>query len=273
MKISAALHAVLCLGLAGSLIGGCASTPEPELVAGRVVEKTIETEEPTPSPSPTPSRPLDGITVSIDPGHNGGNFQAPAEIAVQVPNGRGGTKECDTTGTSTNDGYRESTFNLDVAFRLRSLLEAEGATVVMTRETDDGVGPCVDERGAFPALHDADLAISIHANGTTDPNVRGFFVLLADPPVAGEEIANGSRRLADAIITEMQAAGFPVSPNGAITPRSDIAGLNLNEVPAVLVELGEMRNPEEAAFMKTEDGRQQYADALAKSVLRWNGDE
>ena len=64
-----------------------------------------------------------------------------------MPAGGGRKKACDTTGTETNDGkLSEHAFTLDVALRLQRLLAAAGATVVMTRTTDDGVGPCVDRR-------------------------------------------------------------------------------------------------------------------------------
>ena len=64
-----------------------------------------------------------------------------------VPDGRGGTKACNSTGTLTPDGYPEYEFNWDVANRTRQLLEEDGATVVLTRE-QAGIGPCVNERGA-----------------------------------------------------------------------------------------------------------------------------
>src|SRR5699024_3998368 len=48
---------------------------------------------------------LEGKTIAIDPGHNGGNASHPDEISRQVPDGRGGTKACNTTGTSTNSDY------------------------------------------------------------------------------------------------------------------------------------------------------------------------
>lgn len=45
---------------------------------------------------------LAGRMVFLDPGHNGAND---ASISEQVTNGRGGTKECQTTGTSTDAAY------------------------------------------------------------------------------------------------------------------------------------------------------------------------
>ncbi|MDO5727682.1 MAG: N-acetylmuramoyl-L-alanine amidase [Bowdeniella nasicola] len=269
------IHVALGVGVLLAL-GACSSSLPSEDVLPKTSTHTAAaamTPTPTPSPTPTTTAPaqgaLAGYTISVDAGHNSGNYHAPDQVNALVPDGRGGMKACDTTGTSTNDGYRESAFTWDVALRVRAGLEANDATVVMPRTDDNSVGPCVDYRGNFPAANGADVAISIHANGSENPATRGFFILLADPPLAGPTIAQHSRDLADAIIVEMQAAGFPISPYGAITPRDDIAGLNFNKVPAVLVELGEMRNREDAELMKSEAGRQRYADALVASLLRW----
>ena len=88
---------------------------------------------------------IEGKSVFLDPGHSGAND---ASIDNQVPNGRGGTKECQTTGTATNDGYAEHSFNWDVATRVRAALEQMGVTVQMSRADDASVGPCVDQRAA-----------------------------------------------------------------------------------------------------------------------------
>src|SRR5271167_3731566 len=64
-----------------------------------------------------------GMTVVLDPGHNG---VSDPSISRQVPNGRGGTKECNTSGTATADGYPEHAFTWDVALRVRGALDALG---------------------------------------------------------------------------------------------------------------------------------------------------
>ena len=66
---------------------------------------------------PRGTLPLEGKTVSVDPGHNGGNFTHPEEIDRLVPAGaHGTTKPCNTTGTETDDGsLTEAQFNWDVA--------------------------------------------------------------------------------------------------------------------------------------------------------------
>src|SRR6201999_1350818 len=81
-----------------------------------------------------------GMTVALDPGHNG---VADSSISRQVPNGRGGTKECNTSGTATNAGYPEHAFTWDVALNVRGALDALGVRTTMTRDSDNGVGPCV----------------------------------------------------------------------------------------------------------------------------------
>ena len=75
-----------------------------------------------------------GMSVFLDPGHSGINDSS---ITRQVPNGRGGTKDCQTTGTSTNDGYPEHSFNWDVAVRVRAALEQLGVHTQMSRADDN----------------------------------------------------------------------------------------------------------------------------------------
>lgn len=71
---------------------------------------------PAASDPPAAAGPLRGKVVVIDPGHNPGNFQHSADINRKVNIGTN-WKECDTTGTSTNAGYSEARFTLDVARR------------------------------------------------------------------------------------------------------------------------------------------------------------
>src|SRR5690606_36547978 len=85
------------------------------------------------------AKPLDGKVVVIDPGHNGGNFKKPQVINRKV-NVLTQWKACDTTGTSTDDGYSEAAFTWDVSRRLAKLLRDRGATVKLTRNGNDGVG-------------------------------------------------------------------------------------------------------------------------------------
>ena len=203
----------------------------------------------------------------LDPGHNGGNASAPSAIHRKVPDGRGGTKACNTTGTSTDAGYPEHAFTWDLAQRVRARLEAAGFRVVMTRPGDRGVGPCVDERGAAGARARAVAAVSLHADGGA-PSGRGFHVAYSAPPLNAAQ-SGPARSLAGALRDAMQAGRFApadyIGTNG-LDGRDDLTGLNAATVPTALVECANMRNPAEARLVSSPEGRDRYARAITAGI-------
>jgi N-acetylmuramoyl-L-alanine amidase len=214
---------------------------------------------------------LSGRTITIDPGHDGGNYAHTSEINRPVFIGTQ-TRACDTTGTTTNDGYTEAAYNLDVALRLRAILQAAGANVVMTRTTNDGWGPCIDERAAIGNRANADAAISIHADGGPAGG-RGFHVLVP-ALVAGytDDIYSASHALGVDVRDAFLATGMPTSTYYAtdgMAERSDLGGLNLSNVPKVFIETGNMRNATDAALLESSDFRQREAQALAVALDRF----
>jgi N-acetylmuramoyl-L-alanine amidase len=205
-----------------------------------------------------------GMIVFLDPGHNGAND---ASITRQVPNGRGGTKDCQTSGTSTDSGYQEHTFTWDTTLRIRSELNALGARTAMSRGDDNSLAPCIDERAAMAnALH-PNAIVSIHADGGP-PTGRGFHVNYSAPPL-NQVQAGPSVQFARIMRDQLEASGIPPSNyigQGGLYGRSDLAGLNLAQYPAILIELGNMKNPADSALMETEAGRQKYADAVVRGI-------
>ena len=119
------------------------------------------------------------MSVFLDPGHSGAND---ASMSSQVPNGRGGTKECQTTGTSTGTAIAEHSFNWDVAKRVRAALEQIGVHIEMSRVDDNSVGPCVDQRAAAANAVRPDADVSIHADGGPHSG-HGFHVNYSAPPL------------------------------------------------------------------------------------------
>ncbi|HEX4726332.1 MAG TPA: N-acetylmuramoyl-L-alanine amidase, partial [Jatrophihabitans sp.] len=145
------------------------------------------------SPAPisrpaAPSRPLTGTVIVLNPGHNGGNAANAAAINRQVPAGFGQYKACDTTGTETNAGYQEHAFNWDVSLRVRTILQAHGVRVIMTRDSDTGVGPCVDERARIGNQAGVAAVVSIHADGAATTG-HGFHVCEDSRQPAGPAVA------------------------------------------------------------------------------------
>jgi N-acetylmuramoyl-L-alanine amidase len=205
-----------------------------------------------------------GMVVFIDPGHNGAND---ASIGRQVTTGRGGTKDCQTSGTATNTGYQEHTFTWDTALRVRAALNALGVRTALSRGNDSALGPCVDERANMANSLRPNAILSIHADGGP-PSGRGFHVNYSAPPL-NQVQAGPSVQYARIVRDQMQASGIPpatyIGQNG-LYGRSDLTGLNLAQYPSILVECGNMKNPVDSALMESADGRQKYADALVRGV-------
>ena len=226
---------------------------------------------PTPAPTPGGLGAVRGRTIAIDPGHNGGNYAHASEIARPIFIGTQ-TRACDTTGTQTADGYTEAAYNLDVALRLRDVLAAAGANVVMSRTTNDGWGPCIDERAAFGNRAHAAVAISVHADGGP-PDGRGFHVNMpALVPGYTDDIYAASHRLGVDVRDAYTATGMPTSTyfgSQGLVERSDLGGLNLSDVPKVIVETGNMRSATDAALLENADFRGRAAQALAVGIARY----
>ena len=210
------------------------------------------------------------VTVVLDPGHNGAGASHSAEINRPVPDGRGGTKPCNTTGTATNGGYPEHKFTWDVAIRVRDALTVRGVHVVLTRPNDAGIGPCVNDRAAIANRAGAKAMVSIHADGAP-PSGHGFHVAYSDPPLNDSQ-GPPSRALAETLVETFRAHGFTAADyigSHGLYPRPDLAGLNLAQIPAALVECANMRNAQEAELVATPDGRARYAAAIADGITAW----
>ncbi|GGY45724.1 N-acetylmuramoyl-L-alanine amidase [Streptomyces djakartensis] len=226
------------------------------------------------SSAPAASGPLKGKTVVIDPGHNPGNFQHTSEINRKVDIGTN-QKECDTTGTSTNDGYPEAKFTLDVAHRMRTLLQEQGATVKLTQDGDRPYGPCVDERARIGNEAKADAVVSIHADGSGAGN-RGFHVIMPGAVHAGaadtRAIVAPSRDLGERVagrfgaVTGSAPSDYVGGGTGLVT-RKDLGGLNLSTVPKVFIECGNMRDSEDAALLTSGAWRQKAAQGISEGIV------
>lgn len=273
----------LAIGLAG-----CASvtvepidttTSAPTVTSTTQTPATTTTTTPRTTTTTVPDEPttttlapvLAGTTIVIDPGHNGRNWAHAEEIGRLVDIGNG-TKPCNTTGTSTPDGYTEAEFNWAVAGFAVPMLEEAGATVVLTRTDNEGWGPCITERAATGNRNGADAVVSIHADGGPDDG-RGFHVIHpASVPRLTDDIADESRRLAAALHAAYLATGMPVADyigEGGFSERDDLGGLNLSDVPAVFLEAGNMRNAQDAALLKDPSFQAEIAGAIAGALIEF----
>ncbi len=221
------------------------------------------------APSASAAPDIAGMAVFLDPGHSG---ISDSSLNRQVPNGRGGTKNCQTTGAATNDGYPEHSFNWAVVTQIRDALNAMGVHTALSRDNDDTAGPCVDQRAAAANAMHPDAIVSVHADGGP-PAGRGFHVNYSSPPLNDAQ-SGAALVLASTMRDSLVGAGLPTSTyigSDGLYGRADLAGLNLAQYPAVLVELGNMRNGDDAQKMESVEGRAAYAAAVTKGIVNYLG--
>jgi N-acetylmuramoyl-L-alanine amidase len=120
----------------------------------------------------------------------------------------------------------------------------------------------------------AQLTVSIHGDGSSSTH-RGFFVMKPGY-VRGytDDILAKSGTLAVAVRKGLLSVGLPVAnyyATNGIVSRTDMGGLNMSDVPVVMVELGNMKNSGDATRMKSVSGRDRYAAGLVAGIRAYLG--
>ena len=233
----------------------------------------------TPRVPGTPPRPLDRVVFPL------------SVRKVVIDPGRGGAQH----GAVSESGMAEKEISLDIALRLRRLLEGASFEVLMTRETDEAVG--LDKRADFANASSADLFVSIHLNWIPRQGLRALetYVLgpTDDPAVtklAARENRDSvyslseyrllleriymdtrqyeSRRLAKAIQAELYGSVRRINPlvedRGVKT--APFVVLVRTEMPAILVEVSCLSNQEEVKLLTNDDYRENIAQALFRGI-------
>lgn len=239
--------------------------------AGVLVPTAALATPPAPA-DPDTSTTLAGKTVFLDPGHQGSDHSQ--DLARQVNDGRGGTKDCQTTGMTTRNGIAEHTINWNVAQLVSQSLQSLGAHVVLSRQDDTGWGGCVDERAEAANRSGADVALSIHADGAPEQD-HGFHLIVPQLPIpaaAADRAQSGPGRAATQAVRDayVQAGFAPANYAGAVDglqTRSDIAGPALTQVPDVFVEMGNGANADDAKLLESQDGQLQHAIAITTGLV------
>jgi len=221
-----------------------------------------------------PTTRLAGHTVFLDPGHQGSGHSE--NLSRQVDDGRGGTKDCQTTGMTTVNGVPEHTINWNVAQLVKASLESLGARVVLSRQDDTGWGGCIDERARAAGESGADIAVSIHAD-SGPPAERGFHLIIPQLPIpnaAADAAQSGpGRAVSESVRDAYVAAGFTPATYAGVSnglqTRVDVAGPALTTVPLVFLEMGNGANPEDAAVLESAGGQLEHAIALTAGLVSY----
>jgi N-acetylmuramoyl-L-alanine amidase len=231
---------------------------------------------PAPSEGPPPIGPRPTLeAVVVDPGHGG-----------------------EDNGVRARDGTLEKTVTLDVARRVKTLIEGRlGIRVILTREDDRAIP--LDQRASLANNSKADLFVSLHANGSFAPGVSGAEVFYlatdaemenalraAESEAATLPVLGGGTRTIDAVRWDMAQARHldasaalagmiegelrtrvPMGPQPLQrAPLRVLVGANM---PAVLVEMAYLTNAGQAKQAASVEFQTAVAQAVYEAVLRY----
>jgi N-acetylmuramoyl-L-alanine amidase len=265
-------RAALVVGSIASLAVsvGCATTPTTGVAATISASPGSVSAEPS-SLHLANATSLAGRTIVIDPGHTGAWTSKWGYR--KVPDGNGRTKACNSSGTATNAGYSEHAYNLAQAKALAAELRSRGATVLLNRTTDTARSDklCVNHRADLLNTGSADLLISIHADGNLGKGHRGFHIIVSTVMQGGKAVIAKSKTLAKDLRSALQTeTPMPrsnyIGKGTAYSFRSDLGTLNFAKRPAVMLEMGNMRNATDAKLFTSSAFRTKAAKALADGV-------
>ena len=200
--------------------------------------------------------------VVIDPGHGkNGNKEMEAispdsdQLKIKDPGGAQGI-------TTNNPEYK---VNLQVALKLKELLELNNVKVVMTK-TEDSENPGNVERAEIANKINADLEIRIHCDSAENQSAHGASMLVPDSIGYAADISSISRTYGETILESLVSnAGMY---NRGISVRSDLTGFNWSKVPIVLVEMGFMSNNEEDILLSDDAYQNKLAQGLNDGILK-----
>lgn len=201
--------------------------------------------------------------IVIDAGHQlkGSNKQEPNGPGSEIMK-----SEVSYGSTGAFTGQLEYELNLQVALLLRDELIRRGYSVVMIRETNN-VQISNMNRAQIANKYRADAFIRIHANGWTDPAMKGAKTICQSarnpyPDCAAHYMR--SRLLSSVILEEFCAyTDMDLLP---VFEADDNTGTNWSQVPTTIVEMGFLSNKEDDSLMRTETFRSEAAVGIANGL-------
>jgi N-acetylmuramoyl-L-alanine amidase len=255
--------------------------------------KSLSTPTPAAAPPPAPTPPVDTKVIVAAKATNNGTRSLVRSLGLKLSRvvidaGHGGHD----TGTIGPGGYTEKELVLDVAMRLKTLIENEiGSEVVMTR-SDDNFVP-LETRTAIANQQEADLFISIHANSSRVRSVHGVETYYLNFTSSREALETASRENAasERSIHELQDLVKKIMLRDKVDESRELAqhiekalaarkGSGIDRgvkqapfvvliganMPSILAEVCFISNPQDEKNVKTTDIRQAIAESLFEGV-------
>jgi N-acetylmuramoyl-L-alanine amidase len=270
-----------------------ASTAAPAVSAATAASVPATIPKPVEAPKPDATKPAETKVITAAKATNSGTRSLVRSLGLKLSRvvidaGHGGHD----TGSIGPTGYAEKELVLDVAMRLKQLVETElGAEVVMTRSEDTFVP--LETRTAIANEQQADLFISIHANSSRVRSVRGVETYFLNFTSSREALETASRENAasERSIHELQDLVKKIMLRDKVDESRELAqhiqhamatrkGAGTDrgikqapfivligaDMPSILAEISFISNPQEERQIKTPAYRQAIAEALFDGV-------
>ncbi|MBU3179703.1 N-acetylmuramoyl-L-alanine amidase family protein [Clostridium psychrophilum] len=198
--------------------------------------------------------------VVIDPGH------ASISSSVKEPEAPGSSimKVKEPGGAQgINSRTPEYVVNMAVAVKLRSLLQAKGYTVIMTK-TQNSLMLGNIARAEVGNKAKADLVIRIHADSNNNTSAKGASMLVPSDTKNTNAIYNTSKSYGETVFKSLVSdVGMN---NRGVMQRDDMTGFNWSKVPVILVEMGFLSNVSEDKLLNTNAYQAKIANGLADGI-------
>ena len=172
-------------------------------------------------------------------------------------------------------GISEKSLTLAIQSRVKAKLEAEGYQVVTTRTSDTYVD--LTDRSRAANASESDIFVSIHINASGSSAAQGietyYYQPYAEYPsrINAAYHANPTRlSMSDTLANAIQSS--LINATGAQNQgvkRRTFAVLRETTAPAVLLELGFLSNPQEAARLNTSAYQETLANAIVAGIKRY----
>lgn len=188
------------------------------------------------------------------------------EICVLIDAGHGGVDP----GKIGINGAMEKDINLEIAFLVKDYLEQNDVTVVMTRETKEGL---YDENGENKKVQDMKrrieimretaptLAVSIHQNSYSSEEIKGAQVFYYTDSKEG-------KRLAECLQEQLKKKVDPKNTR-QVKGNNHYYLLKKSQIPLVIAECGFLSNSEEAQKLCTQSYQKRVAWAIQMGILQY----
>lgn len=194
--------------------------------------------------------PISNRIIAIDPGHGGVD-----------------------PGAVSKSGILEDELNLQIALRIKRLIEQSGGIVILTRETDTGLytnqsnslrekkTEDLINRNSLIENGDCELLISIHMNSFTSSKYYGAQTFYM-------EGSKESIKLAETVQKELKNI-LDKNNNREPTAIDNIYLLKHSTIPSVLVEVGFLSNPLEEQRLQTEEYQEKVAWSIYIGIIKY----